>query len=201
CVPSAALLLVGLPVLAVIAAPLTIGPGLAGLGTYAGHLARGEGARWWRDSLGGTRARSAACAAVVALGLGATVLPVLTLRLMAAHGATVALTAILTAQTLVAAGVVVACVQAFGLLARYGQPAGMALRNAAVLAIRHPLSCAGPVVLGLIFLHVTLLLGWGPMVVLPAILALSAVHHTRQLVEDASAFVHEPSQETTCPLP
>ena len=54
-VPVILLLLLGQGDLALLAAPLTLGPGLAGLATYAGRLARNEPARWWRDSLAGSR--------------------------------------------------------------------------------------------------------------------------------------------------
>jgi hypothetical protein len=201
CTPAVLLVMIGWIAPAVLVAPVTIGPGLAGLATYAGRLARGEGARWWRDGLAGVRTRSGACALLLALGLGVAVLSGLALRLAAAHGLTVTTVAVLTVQMLVALFLVVACAHAWGLVGLYGQPAGRALRNATILAIRHPVSSAGPVGLGLVFVHVAQLFGWGPLVVLPAILALCALHHTRRLVEDARAITHETPQETTCPLP
>jgi hypothetical protein len=201
CGPVVLLLMTGLTGFAALAALVTLGPGLAGLSTYAGRLARGEAARWWQDSLAGVRARSGTGAALVALGLGATVLPVLALRLAPAHGLTVATAAVLTVQALVAAFLVVVCAHAFGLVGLYGQPAGAALRNAAILVIRHPVASAGLVGLGLLFVHVAQMFGWGPLVVLPAILALCAVHHTRRLAEDVRAITRETLQETTCPLP
>jgi hypothetical protein len=199
CTPTVALAMMGLPVLATLVAPLTLGAGLAGLGTYTGRLAREQGGRWWRDSVAGARARSAACAVLVTLGLGATVLPAMALRLMTAHGTTAMTVAALTGQTVIAVCLVVMCAHGWGLVALYGQPTGVALRNAAVLTISHPLSSAGPFGLGLLFFHVAQLFGWGPLVVLPAILALCAVHHTRRLAEHRVISL-EPSQETTCPL-
>jgi hypothetical protein len=201
CTPAVLLVMIGLSVPAALVAPVTIGPGLAGLAAYAGRLGRGEAARWWHDSLAGVRTRSTACAILVALGLGVVVLSGLALRLAAAHGMTVTMAALLTVQVLVALFLVVACAHAWGLVGLYGHPAGRALRNAAILVIRHPVSSAGSGGLGLVFVHVAQLFGWGPLVVLPAILALCAVHHTRRLVEDARAITHEIPQETTCPLP
>jgi hypothetical protein len=201
CVPAALLLMVGAIVPAVLVALVTLGPGLAGLAAYAGRLAHGEGARWWQDSVAGVRARAGTGAVLVALGAGAMVLPVLAVRLAAAQGLTVAIVAVLTVQALVAAFVVCACAHAFGLVGLYGQPAGAALRNAAILVIRHPIASAGLVGLGLLFLHVAQIFGWGPLVVLPAILAVCTVHHTRRLVEDAGAVIPQRSQERTCPLP
>jgi hypothetical protein len=201
CTPAVLLVMIGLTVPAALVAPVTIGPGLAGLVTYTGRLAHGEAARWWHDSLAGVRTQSGACAALVALGLSVAVLSGLALRLAAAHGMTVTTVAVLTVQVLVALFVVVACAHAWGLVGLYGQRAGLALRNATILVIGHPVSSAGPVGLGLVFVHVAQLFGWGPLVVLPAILALCAVHHTRRLVEDARAITHETAQETTCPLP
>jgi hypothetical protein len=201
CAPAALLLMVGAIVPAALVALVTLGPGLAGLAAYAGRLARGEGGRWWQDSVAGVRARSGTGTVLVALGAGAMVLPMLALRLAAAQGLTVAIVAVLTVQALVAAFVVGACAHAFGLVGLYGQPAGAALRNAAILVIRHPIASAGLVGLGLLFMHVAQVFGWGPLVILPAILAVCTVHHTRRLVEDAGAIIPQPSQERTCPLP
>jgi hypothetical protein len=188
CAPAALLLAVGLWGPAALVAPVTLGPGLAGLATYAGHLARGEPARWWRDSVSGVRAGSKTTAVLVVLGLGAIALPALALRLAVGHGLTAATAAALTAQTLVAAFLVVACLHAWSLVGLYGLRVGLALRNAGLLVLRHPVSSAGLLGLGLLFLHVAQLLRWGPLVVLPAILALCAVRHTRRLVEGASAI-------------
>jgi len=201
CTPPLVLAMVGLPALAAIVAPVMIGPGLAGLGAYVGRLARGDGARWWRDSVTGARTRSTACAILMAVTLGAVVLPVMALPLMTVQGATTGTVALFTVQALVAVGLVLTGIHGLGLVALYGQPASTALRNAALLTIRHPLSSAGPIGLGLLFVHVAQLFGWGPLVVLPAVLALCAVHHTRRLVEDVGTITSAASQERPCPLP
>ena len=201
CAPAITLLLVGAIGPAALVAVVTLGPGLAGLAAYAGRLARGDAGRWWRDSLAGARARSGTGAALVALGLGAAALPALVLRLAATERLTVTAMAALTGQVLVAAFVAAVCAHAFGLVGLYGQAAGPALRNATILVIRHPVASAGLVGLGLLFLHVAQIFGGGPLVVLPAILAVCTVHHTRRLVEDAGAITSQPSQERTCPLP
>jgi hypothetical protein len=187
CAPAALLLAVGLWGLAALVAPVTLGPGLAGLATYAGHLARGEPARWWRDSVSGIRAGSKATAVLVVLGRGAVALPALAVRLAVGHGLTTATAAALTTQTLVAAFLVVACLHAWSLVGLYGQRIGLALRNAGLLVFRHPVSSVGLLGLGLVFVHMAQLFRWGPLVVLPAVLALCAAHHTRRLVEGASA--------------
>jgi hypothetical protein len=186
CAPVAFLLGVGLWMPAALVAPVTLGPGLAGLAMYAGRLARGERARWWSDSIAGVRAGSMTTAVLVVLALGAMGLPALALRLAVDHGLTTGTAAALTAQTLVAAFLVIACVHAWSLVGLYGQRVGLALRNAGLLVIRHPASSAGLLGLGLAFVHVAQLFRWGPLVVLPAILALCAAHHTRRLVEGTS---------------
>jgi hypothetical protein len=187
CAPAAFLLGVGLWVPAALVAPVTLGPGLAGLARYAGRLARGESAGWWRDSVAGVRAGSKATAVLVAVALGAMGLPALALRLAVDHGLTTGTAAALSAQALVAAFLVIACVHAWSLVGLYRQRVGPAFRNAGLLVIRHPVSSAGLLGLGLAFVHVAQLFRWGPLVVLPAILALCAAHHTRRLVEGASA--------------
>jgi hypothetical protein len=82
---------------------------------------------------------------------------------------------------------VIACLHAWSLVGLYRQRVGLALRNAGLLVVRHPVSSAGLLGLGLAFVHAAQLFRWGPLVVLPAILALCAAHHTRRLVEGASA--------------
>ena len=201
CAPAALLLAVGLAGTAALVAPVTLGPGLAGLARYVGRLARREHARWWRDSVTGVRTGSRASAILVALGSGAVILPLLALRLAAIHGATTAIVAVLTVQALVAAFVVVACVHAWSLVGLYGQRAGLALRNAMILALSHPVSSCGLIGLGLVLMRVAQLFGWGPLVVLPAVLALCGAHLTRRLVEKAGAITHPALQETTCPPP
>ena len=185
CLPAAGLLLVGLPGGAAAVAPLTLGPGLAGLLTYAGRLARGEGARCWRDSLTGARQGFAAGVVVVLVGGAALAIPLLAHRLAAVHGPSPATVAILAAQMLVAAFAVLTCIHAASLVGLYGQRGGVALRNAVLLALRHPVSTAGLAGLGLVTLHLAHLLRGGPLVVLPAVLALCAAHHTLRLVEHA----------------
>jgi hypothetical protein len=187
CAPAALLLGVGLWVPAALVAPVTLGPGLAGLAAYAGRLARGEPARWWHDSVAGVRAGSTATAILVAVGLLAAGLPALALRLAVERGLTAGTAAALTVQALVAAFLVIACVHAWSLVGLYRQRVGLALRNAGLLAVRHPVSSAGLLGLGLAFVHVAQLFRWGPLVVLPAVLALCAAHHIRRLVEGTSA--------------
>jgi hypothetical protein len=109
---------------------------------------------------------------------------------------TVGTVAVLAAQVLVAAFVVVACVHAGSLIGLYGQRGPVAFRNALLLSLRHPLSSAGLVGLGLLALHLTHAFRGGPLVIVPALLAVCAVHHTRRLAEDAGAI-----QETTWPPP
>jgi hypothetical protein len=196
CLPGAALLLVGLPGVAVIVAPLTLGPGLVGLLTYAGRLARGEGARCWRDSLAGARLGFGAGVAVVVVAGVALTVPVLAQRLAVAHGLSTATVAILVAQALVGAFVAMTCVHAASLVGLYGQRGSMALRNAVLLSLRHPVSTAGLAGLGLVSLHLAHLLRGGPLVVLPAILAVCAAHHTLRLVEDACPTNPGTRQET-----
>lgn len=196
CLPAAVLLLVGLPGVAAIAAPLTLGPGLIGLLTYAGRLARGEGARCWRDSLAGARLGFGAGVAVVVVAGVALAVPVLAQRLAVAHGLSAMTVAILVAQALVGGFVAMTCIHAASLVGLYGQRGSMALRNAVLLSLRHPLSTAGLAGLGLVSLHLAHLLRGGPLVVLPAVLAVCAAHHTLRLVEDSCLTNPCPRQET-----
>ena len=182
--PALLLLLLGLSWAAALAAAVTLGPGLVGLATYAGRLARGQPARWWRDSIAGARDRLGAGTALAVIGLTIVTTPGLALRLAVVHDVTIVLVAILAAQVAVAAFLGMVCVHALSLVGLYGQRAGVALRNAVVLSLRRPASSAGLLALGVLTLHLAELLRWGPLVVMPAILAVCAAHHTLRLVQD-----------------
>jgi hypothetical protein len=90
--------------------------------------------------------------------------------------------ALLVAAGALAALLAMAGVHALGLVGLYRQPAWQALRNALVLALRHPGSTAGVVVAGLAGLALAGLLGGAPLVILPAALVLVATRHTLSLV-------------------
>src|SRR5262249_21184775 len=128
CAPAGLLLLAGLGRAAALVASLTLGPGLVGLATHAGRLARGEAACWWRASLAGARGRLRAGTALAAIGLALVTGPPLALGLAAAHGPTTALSALLTAQAAGAAFLLSVWIHALSLVGLYGQPAGVALR-------------------------------------------------------------------------
>jgi hypothetical protein len=184
CAPAGLLLLAGLGRAAALVASLTLGPGLVGLLTHAGRLCRGEPACWWRDSLTGAREGYRAGTALAVIGLALVTGPALALRLATTLGPTTVLVALLTAQAAVAAFLLSVCVHALSLVGLYGQPASVALRNGLVLSLRHPVSSAGLLALAVLAAHLAQLLRWGPLVALPAILAVCAIHHTLRLVQD-----------------
>jgi hypothetical protein len=182
CAPALLLLLLGWPAVAGLIAPVTVGPGLAGLATYAGRLAHGAPASFWRDTLRGAWAGFGAGAALVALAV--TALAGLRWALRAAGDAEPALgsLALLAAAAATATALAMAGVHAVGLVGLYRQPAREALRNALLLALRHPGSTAGMVVAGLAGLALAGLLGGAPLVVLPAALVVATTSHTLRLV-------------------
>jgi hypothetical protein len=90
--------------------------------------------------------------------------------------------AILVAGGATATALAMAGTHAVGLVGLYGQSAPEALRNAMLLALRHPGSTAGVVVAGLAGLALAGLLGGAPLVILPAALVVAATSHTLRLV-------------------
>jgi hypothetical protein len=182
CAPALLLLLLGCPGLAGLVAPLTVGPGLAGLATYAGRLAHGAPASFWRDTRRGAAAGFGAGAALVGLGVAALGGLQWALRLANAGEATLGTLALRVAAGATATALAMAGTHAVGLVGLYRQPAPEALRNALILALRHPGSTAGVVVAGLAGLALTGLLGGAPLVILPAALVVAATSHTLRLV-------------------
>jgi hypothetical protein len=182
-VPSSLLAALGLRGAALVMAPLTVGPGLAGLMTYAGRLARGEAARPWGDSLTGARRGGVAGAAHAAAILLAARAAATGLTLAAAPDATPAAVALWTGQAATLACLGMVEVHALGLIGLHGQGPLRAARNGFLLAARAP-----GVTLGLVSLAgaagvLSVLLAGGPLVVLPGALAVCGAFTTLALLE------------------
>jgi hypothetical protein len=182
CAPAFVLVLLGCPAIAGLVAPVTVGPGLAGLAAYAGRLAHGAPASFWRDTLRGAGSGFGAGAALVGVGVTALAGLGLALRVAGAGEPTLGTLVPLIAAGATALVVAMAGVHALGLVGLYRQPTREALRNALLLSLRHPGSTAGLVGAGLAGLVLAGLLGGAPLVILPAALVVCATSHTLRLV-------------------
>ena len=182
CAPAALLAMLRLPHLALLVAPLTLGPGLAGLMAYAARVARGEPGRLWQDGVGGTRGRFVASAAHATVVLRAWRAGALAFA-VADHEAGWGAVTMWAGQVSVLAGLAMVEVHVFGLIALYRQGVVPATRNAVVLAARYPDATAALVGLGVAAGGLCWTLAGGPLVILPAALAVCAVHTTLTLVE------------------
>jgi hypothetical protein len=187
CGPCGLLALLGLPALALAVAPLTVGPGVVALVTAAARAVRGGGLGGWSASVRDGRGFLTGSVLATAL-LFAWHAQIVALRLVVAHEAAVGAVALWAAEVaLLMVGGLVA-VHALPLVGLHGQGALEATRNGFVLAVRHP----GPTVaaLGLVAAASPLswALGGGPLIILPALLAVALVSNTQRLVESGGSL-------------
>lgn len=181
CAPPAILALLGLPLAALLAAPLTVGPGAAGLLACVARLAHGEGAAFWRDSLRGARESFGAGAAHVAVVVLAWQAHALAWVAMI-EGATWGTVGLWASQVSVAILAAMVEVHALPLVALRRQGAFEAARHALALSLAHPGETATVLALGGVAGTLAWALGGAPLVILPAVLAVYAVHNTRRLL-------------------
>jgi len=184
CVPAAILFLTGLKVAATLVAALTVGPGLVGLATYAGRLARGRPGRSWRDSLTGARAGFGAGAALGILAAAAMAGLAAALRGASTGSLGPGALILVAAQVPVMLVALMAGVHTLSLVGLYDQSLGSAVRNAVLLSLHHPGPTASLMSLGLIALVFVGVVGWGTLIILPAVLTVCAVNRTLLLVKE-----------------
>lgn len=182
CMPYALLALLQLPTAAILTAPFTVGPGVVGLMTYAGNLAKGEPASFWRDSLRG--ARSAFVPGAALCGVALIALSAHAIALGAATDAGMALAPLLFWASQLAILLILAMlgVHVFSFVALYRQGIFGALRNAFLLSVAHPMATLGMLGVGLLALVLIQAARWAPMIIAPAVIAVCAVNTTRMLV-------------------
>jgi uncharacterized membrane protein YesL len=182
CAPSTLARLIQLDALALALAVVTVGPALLGLFRYAANLALDRPACFWRDSWLGFR--SGFGAGVILSGVAILVLTAhrLALALAVASGMTGGAVTLWAAQVAVLALLALTGAHLVSLIALYHQGTREAFRNALLLALAHPAPTLGVVAAAILTLLVSRALGWGPLVILPALLAVLAVNTTLLLV-------------------
>jgi hypothetical protein len=183
CAPFGLLALLGLPLLALVVAPLTVGPGLVALVAAAARVSRGEPATAWSANLRDARAAFGAGAALVAGFLLAWHAQLLALALMMHHGAGLAAVALWAAEIAVLAAGALAGVHALALAGTHGQGAVAAARNGLVLAARHPGATVAILAMIGSGAAVTWTLAGAPLVIVPGMLAFGLVSVTQRLVD------------------
>lgn len=187
CAPGVLLAMLRLPYAALVVAPLTAGPGLAGLMTYAARLARGEPARFWRDSMRGTRGGFVAGSAHTAVVVLAWQAHGLAFGAVVDREADWGAVAMWAGQVGVLALLAIVEVHVFSLIGLYRQGALEAARNALVLAARCPEAAVAMLGLGAAAWGLSWALVGGPLIILPAAMSVCAVNNTLRLVREVSA--------------
>jgi len=182
CAPSTLAALVQLDALALALALVTVGPALLGLFRYAANLALERPASFWRDSLRGFR--SGFGAGVLLTGVATLVLSAHQLALGHAVAARMSAGAVAlwAAQLGMLAVLALTGLHVVSLIALYRQGTREAFRNALLLALAHPVPTLGMVGAGVLTLLAARALSWGPLIILPGLLAVLAVNTTLLLV-------------------
>jgi hypothetical protein len=183
CAPFGLLALLGLPLLALVVAPLTVGPGLVALVAAAARVSRGEPVSAWSANLRDARAGFGAGAALAAGFLLAWHAQLLALGVMMHHGAGLAAVALWAAEIAVLAAGTLAGVHALALAGTHGQGAVAAARNGLVLAVRHPGATVAILAMIGSGAAVTWTLTGAPLVIVPGVLAFGLVSVTQRLVD------------------
>lgn len=182
CAPSLVATFLSLDRVAVALALVTVGPALLGLFTYAANLACGRRASAWRDSLWGFRSSFgvgviSGAGAMVALAANR-----LALARAMADGLPAGAVALWAGQLTILIVLTLTGAHTLSLIALYQQRVKEAFRNAALLTIAHPAPTLGLLGAGVLAVLVTRALEWGPLVIMPALLAVLAVNTTLMLV-------------------
>lgn len=182
CAPAALAAILQLDALALALAVAGIGPGLLGLVGYVANLVLDRPASVWRDSLQGFRARYGAGAILAGIAILALTAHRLALANAVHAGMPAGAVALWAGQVGVLAVLALAGAHAVSLIGLYGQGLREAFRNALLLALAHPVPSLGMVGAALLGLLAARALAWGPLVVLPALLAVLALNTTLMLV-------------------
>ena len=182
CAPSLVAAFLSLDGLAIALALVTVGPALLGLFTYAANLARERRASAWRDSVGGFRSSFGAGVISAAVAMTALAANRLALTKAVAAGLPAGAVALWAGQLGILVVLTLTGAHTLSLIALYQQRVKEAFRNAALLTIAHPAPTLGLVGAGVLAVLATRALGWGPLVIMPALFAGLAVNTTLMLV-------------------
>jgi hypothetical protein len=183
CAPATLAALVQLEGLALALTLVTVGPALLGLFTYAANLVLDRPASFWRDSLQGLREGFGAgvlLSGVAMLALGAHQLA-LTRAVQA--GMPAGAVALWAGQVGILAVLALTGVHVVSLIGLYRQGIRGAFRNAILLGLAYPMPTLGVAGAGVLTILGARVLSWGPLVILPALLAVLAVNTTLMLVK------------------
>lgn len=182
CAPYGLLRLLGLPQVAILVAPFTVGPGLVGLLTYIGNLARDRPSSFWDDSFKGAYRGFAASA-----GLGLITTVALEAYSIAGEAAVSTNTqlgflALWASQLGILLCLAMLHVHSLNLVALYQQRVLQALRNAFVLSFAHPGATLAMISIGVLSYELTKLGHGAPVIIVPAVAGVLTVNNTLMLV-------------------
>jgi hypothetical protein len=182
CAPSLLAVLLHLDKVAVALALVTVGPALVGLFGYAANLVLERRASFWRDSLRGFRSgfRTGVLAAVVVLV--ALTAHRLALTMAIAAGMPAGAVALWAGQLGILLMLTLTGAHTLSLIGLYQQGVLEAFRNALLLTLAHPMPAVGLVGAGVLTLGAARALGGGPLIILPALLAVLTANTTLLLV-------------------
>jgi uncharacterized membrane protein YesL len=183
CAPSALAALLQLDMLALALALVSVGPALLGLVTYAANLIAERPASFWQDSLQGFRARFGAGAILTGVVILALTAHRLALTNAVHAGMPAGAVALWAGQVGILAVLALTGVHVVSLIGLYQQGLREAFRNAILLALAHPAPTLGMVGAAVLSVLGARALSWGPLVILPALLAVLAVNTTLMLVK------------------
>jgi len=197
CAPSMMAAILPLDGVAVALALVTVGPALIGLFTYAANLVLERRASFWRDSLWGFRSGFVAGVIVTGLTMLALTANRLALTKAVASGMPAGAVALWAGQLGILIVLALTGAHTVSLIALYRQGVKEAFRNAVLLTLAHPGPSLGLVGAGVLTALVARALSWGPLVILPALLAVLAVNTTLMLVEQHHHVAEEDDGDDT----
>lgn len=169
--------------LALVLVPVTIGPAVLGLFGYVANLAMERPASFWRDSLRGFGPGFGAGALVSGVAMLAAIAHDWALGAALAAGMPTGSLLVWAAQLALLTVLALTGVHVLGLIGLYRQGVRQAFRNAVLLALGHPGPTVGLVAAWVLAALTARALSWGPLVILPALVAVLAVNTTLMLVQ------------------
>lgn len=183
CAPSALATLLQFQAVAVLLLPFTVGPALVGLFTYVGNVTLDKGPSFWRDSLRGFRSGFGTGIILSGVAIIALTAHNLALSSVVTAGTPVGSVLLWSGQVAILLTLALTSVHLFSLIGLYRQGVREAFRNAVLLAFAHPAPTVGLVGASVLAFLVARALSWGPLVIVPALLAVLAVNTTLALVK------------------
>lgn len=182
CTPVILCLLLQFRGLALALFPITIGPAVLGLFGYVANLAMERPASFWRDSLRGFGPGFGAGALVSCVAMLAAITHDRALGAALAAGMPTGPLVVWAAQLALLTVLALAGIHVLSLIGLYRQGVREAFRNALLLALAHPGPTVGLLAAWILAGLAARALSWGPLVILPALVALLAVNTTLMLV-------------------